>query len=225
MPEVKSVIISPKRERTREAILDAANSIFATKSIDRVSVDEIAKIVGISKGSFYNYFGDRDALALAVWEKIWFELEDQFTQSNKGISDPAHRLIRVLSLVLKEAMETPKRMQALLAIAERDASTDKPLNFGLVSDITLGLAEDTFKNVDLDTAMLVVSGMMGVAAKRISSCDATVKQTYDMSTNIGAAMLRALGVPNSKAHPLAERSAREILLSGFDADSISSIKN
>jgi len=213
--------MSPKKERTKEAILEAAHSIFASKTIDRVSVDEIAKIVGVSKGSFYNYFGDRDALALAVWEKIQYDLEAKIVELNKDVSDAPRRVTRALSYVLKDAVSDRKRMQALFAISERDSSTETPINFGAVSDIRMGISTNKFKNIDVETGMMVINGMMTTATKHVIRSEVTLKQIYMTSTKVGAAILRALGLTQAAAYKISERSAREVLMSGFDAVSIS----
>jgi len=196
--------------------LEAAHSIFATKSIDRVSIDEIANEVGISKGSFYNYFGDRDALAFAVWEKIQFDLEHQISELNAGIDDASRRITRALCFLIKDATGKPKRMKALMAISERDSSIDTPLNFGAVSDIKNGIKSGKFKNLDLETGLLVIDGMMTAGIKYAAESEMTLKELYETSTKVGAAILRALGVTQVAAHKAAEKSARDVFLSGFD---------
>lgn len=57
-----------KNENTAQKILDAALGLFAKKGYDAVSVDEIAKAVGIKAPSIYNYFGSKQELFDAIVE-------------------------------------------------------------------------------------------------------------------------------------------------------------
>ena len=55
-----------RRERrklaTRQTLLDATQSLLAKRSFDALSVDEIVARADVARGTFYNYFADKDAL-------------------------------------------------------------------------------------------------------------------------------------------------------------------
>lgn len=57
-----------RNENTAQKILDAALGLFAKKGYDSVSVDEIAKAVGIKAPSIYNHFGSKQELFDAIVE-------------------------------------------------------------------------------------------------------------------------------------------------------------
>lgn len=52
----------------RSAILVAARELFLADGVDRSSVDAVAARAGVSKRTVYDYFGDKEALLLAVFE-------------------------------------------------------------------------------------------------------------------------------------------------------------
>jgi TetR/AcrR family transcriptional regulator, mexJK operon transcriptional repressor len=52
----------------RSAIVVAARELFLADGVDRSSVDAVAARAGVSKRTVYDYFGDKDALFLAVFE-------------------------------------------------------------------------------------------------------------------------------------------------------------
>jgi AcrR family transcriptional regulator len=56
------------REATADAILAAAESVFAESGVHQAKVDEIATRAGVSVGTLYNYFPDRDGLLSALIE-------------------------------------------------------------------------------------------------------------------------------------------------------------
>lgn len=75
-----------KRVTSREEILDTAMEIAKREGIDGVSIRKIATARGISIGSIYNYYKDKEslnqALAIAFWDKI---LENQEMVYQRGM--------------------------------------------------------------------------------------------------------------------------------------------
>ncbi len=65
--------ISERKEREREqrrtAIVDAAETVFFKKGVDTATMDEIADVAELSKGTLYLYFKSKTELYLAVCEK------------------------------------------------------------------------------------------------------------------------------------------------------------
>jgi AcrR family transcriptional regulator len=56
-------VLGPRASRTITTILDATRQIFLTKGYAGTTIDEIARVAGVSRGSFYTYFpSKRDAL-------------------------------------------------------------------------------------------------------------------------------------------------------------------
>jgi TetR/AcrR family transcriptional repressor of mexJK operon len=54
----------------RAAILGAARELFLGEGYDRTSMDAVAARAGVSKRTVYDYYGDKDALLLAVFEHV-----------------------------------------------------------------------------------------------------------------------------------------------------------
>lgn len=60
---------SPKRERTRERLMDAAFDAFAEEGFAAVSVEAISERAGFSRGAFYYNFSSKEELFLALVER------------------------------------------------------------------------------------------------------------------------------------------------------------
>jgi TetR/AcrR family transcriptional regulator, transcriptional repressor for nem operon len=56
---------------TRGELLEAAERIFAGKGYAAVGINEVLASVGVPKGSFYHYFGSKDAFGEAVIERYF----------------------------------------------------------------------------------------------------------------------------------------------------------
>jgi TetR/AcrR family transcriptional regulator len=89
-----------KRQRrnpaaTRKKLLTAARREFARRGLAGARVDEIAGRAGVNKQLVYHYFGDKDALYLAVLEWVYEEIRTQEHRLNlEGL--PPQRAIRKL---------------------------------------------------------------------------------------------------------------------------------
>ncbi|MEO0358739.1 MAG: TetR/AcrR family transcriptional regulator, partial [Pseudomonadota bacterium] len=57
---------TPKRGRKFDQVLDGALKVFMEHGFEGASVDEIARVAGVSKATLYSYFPDKAQLFSAV---------------------------------------------------------------------------------------------------------------------------------------------------------------
>jgi AcrR family transcriptional regulator len=85
-----------KKALRKEAILDAFEALIKQHGIDRTTMQEIASEVGVSVGTVYNEFTNKEALIDALMDRIERSLHGQIS-SLKFVSDtPDGRLIELL---------------------------------------------------------------------------------------------------------------------------------
>jgi TetR/AcrR family transcriptional regulator len=98
MPKPRSNGKTPQRRdpaATRQKLLTAARREFARSGLAGARVDEIADRAGVNKQLVYHYFGDKDALYLAVLEWVYEEIRTQERKLNlEGM--PPQQAIRKL---------------------------------------------------------------------------------------------------------------------------------
>jgi TetR/AcrR family transcriptional regulator len=85
MPQARSNGKAPQRRdpaATRNKLLTAARREFARSGLAGARVDEIAARAGVNKQLVYHYFGDKDALYLAVLEWVYEEIRAQERKLN-----------------------------------------------------------------------------------------------------------------------------------------------
>ena len=88
----RSGAIRPPRSKK---LLTAARREFASRGLAGARVDEIAARAGVNKQLVYHYFGDKDALYLAVLEWVYEEIRTQERKLNlEGL--PPEQAIRKL---------------------------------------------------------------------------------------------------------------------------------
>jgi AcrR family transcriptional regulator len=68
-PVARTVNIATYAVR-RDAFMDAAEQLFATKGYDHTSIQDILDVLGASRGAFYHYFGSKGDLLEAVTDRI-----------------------------------------------------------------------------------------------------------------------------------------------------------
>ncbi|MFJ9036850.1 TetR/AcrR family transcriptional regulator [Streptomyces sp. NPDC102406] len=61
------------RTETRQSLLHTARRIVATKGYSAVGINEILAAAGVPKGSFYHYFGSKDAFGEAMMKDYFDE--------------------------------------------------------------------------------------------------------------------------------------------------------
>jgi len=58
--------VDPRKQRTMDALIQAGQEMFRDRSVDDVTVEEIADRAGVAVGSIYNHFGSKAGLQAAV---------------------------------------------------------------------------------------------------------------------------------------------------------------
>jgi TetR/AcrR family fatty acid metabolism transcriptional regulator len=63
---VRDLVVRARREQ----IVEAATQVFAEKGFRRATTREVARTAGVSEGTIYNYFEDKDSLLLAILDRL-----------------------------------------------------------------------------------------------------------------------------------------------------------
>lgn len=133
---------------SREAWVKAATNLIAKEGVQAVAVEPLALALGVTKGSFYWHFHNRDELILAALEAWEQDQSADVVTRYAGIEDPRRRL-RVLLFAAFEDVENG-RFFAALAVSSEDPrvrpylrrATERRLAFGVEAFQALGLAEE-----------------------------------------------------------------------------------
>src|SRR6476619_3542879 len=78
-------------ETRRSQLLDLGVRLFATRSLDELSIDVLAEEAGISRGLLYHYFGNKHAFHEAVVRRAADDLIEQTAPPAQGA--PLERLL------------------------------------------------------------------------------------------------------------------------------------
>ncbi len=104
--------------------IDAATEVLVDHGIDHVRVDVLAQQLGVTRGSFYWHFKDREALLRGVLQQ-WRETatENLTARLERAHADPLEQLRDVISLPFRgrSAVRAARIELAIRAWARRDA--------------------------------------------------------------------------------------------------------
>ena len=96
------------RDNTRQRILDTSIDLFGTRGVDSVSLDEIARQVGVRKQTVLYWFPSKDELVDAVLESVAGELALVIEAAIRSADeDPLERIDAVVRAVFRPAMRRP----------------------------------------------------------------------------------------------------------------------
>lgn len=82
------------RQRTidRDKVLDAAEDIVINQGAAALTIDAVAKAMGISKGGVQYCFGNKDALIDAMFERWSYSYDEIFNREIEQDSSPENRI-------------------------------------------------------------------------------------------------------------------------------------
>ncbi|WP_455391946.1 TetR/AcrR family transcriptional regulator, partial [[Eubacterium] cellulosolvens] len=105
-----------KKMDTKQRILEAAFDLFTTSSYDKVSIEEIIKKAGISKGGLFHYFDSKYTLArealISTIEEMW---QEPFANL-ESVKDPYEKLKKIIDFSVDFTIKNPKLIKFFIDI-------------------------------------------------------------------------------------------------------------
>ncbi|WP_167715634.1 TetR/AcrR family transcriptional regulator [Thermococcus sp. ES12] len=113
-----------KGEKTREKIIQAAFELFKEKSYHEVSMDEIARKAGVSKGGLFHHFSSKYELAKAVLFTLLDEWLESLTTRLEGLSSQ-EKLETLVDAAFEMITDSPKLSRFFLELYEESLRLDR----------------------------------------------------------------------------------------------------
>lgn len=98
--------------RRREAVLDAAATLFRDRGFHGVSVDDLGTAAGISGPGLYRHFPSKDAVLMAVLDRVWLLLRPALERAADLPGDEAIEVLLAAQLDL--ALGQPEAIVVLV---------------------------------------------------------------------------------------------------------------
>jgi AcrR family transcriptional regulator len=188
-----------KKERTRQLLLDTALEVLAEQGEGFSAVDLFSR-AGVSHGTFYNYFTDRDQLVEALVPHIVSRFAERMAIEVTD-TDPAARFARITAHGFEIAIRDPQTMRVALRIGavQQGLLADGPLAL-FRRDLADGFAAGRFTGTLDDATVDIVLGTLLFAAGRIADGEHSVAYRRSVLCRV----LQALGIAAGTAATLAD---------------------
>lgn len=171
--------ITPKGERARQQILDAAERLFAARGVHGTSVRDVAGQLEIPTASLLHHFPRKEHLYGAVLRRIAEHLAQVLERGTEGNGDHATKLRRLTRRFWRWSQERPDHCVLLLRdMLDRSADIEEaselplaPVIARFAAFIRQGQAAGAFRPVDPVAFVIHLAGSVsyfGVALPALS---------------------------------------------------------
>ncbi len=179
MEKDKTTVRKPRQKRsieTTEKILDAAYRVFCEKGYYGTTTNEIAKVAGVSIGSLYSYFEDKDTIFMEIihrYNQKFVDLDEQAGISAdlyyKDKREWIRRLINGLIEIHESSIQLNRELH-ILAFSRPDLAAVMEANHVRTRKITLDCLyqfQDDLRVTDIEAAALVVYNLISSVVDQI----------------------------------------------------------
>jgi AcrR family transcriptional regulator len=101
----------------RTAILGAASELLREQGVDRISLRECARRVGVSHAAPYRHFANKEALVAALAAEGFDRLREAGAKAMVGLEDPVSRLHAYGVAYVRFALKHPERFRLMFTRA------------------------------------------------------------------------------------------------------------
>lgn len=189
----------------RRQILDGARRVFMELGFDGASMGEIARAAGVSKGTLYVYFADKNALFEAIVEQECLE-QGKFAFDFDPTKD-VETTLRNFGRAYIEVLCRPdggSAVRTVMAIAERKPELGRRFYERVLAHTINRLAG--YLDVKVKNDDLTIDNTQLAAAQFMMMCQATLFQPY---------IFQAEPAPNIARIETVVKSAMRLFLAGY----------
>ncbi len=140
--------ISRKKERTTQAIIQAAITLFREQGIDATTMEQIAEEADVAKGTLYNYFPVKEAIISAYIQRSFSAQNEVRLAQLDELPDTRTRMAYIFTELIAGVQKQPElfarylvyRTQTIVAVSQND---DAPSGIHLLALRIIELGQKT----------------------------------------------------------------------------------
>ncbi|MDQ6776344.1 MAG: TetR family transcriptional regulator [Actinomycetota bacterium] len=104
-PDTVAATRSERKQRTREALIDAAFRLLEQESFSSLSLREVAREAGIVPTGFYRHFENMHGLGLALVDRSFRSLRDMLRDARATADGHEHMVRRSIAILVADVHE------------------------------------------------------------------------------------------------------------------------
>jgi TetR/AcrR family transcriptional regulator, fatty acid biosynthesis regulator len=160
-----------RKEATRQRLLDVTLQLIASRSLDSISLREVARAAGIVPTAFYRHFDSMDQLGVELVDDCMRSLRQMIRDARRGVASHGDIIQGTVDVLGRQVREHPDQFRFLVrerygAVRTVRRAIDTELTL-FTSELAVDLARLTagydWSSEDLEmTADLMVAAMLKV---------------------------------------------------------------
>jgi AcrR family transcriptional regulator len=190
-----------RRAQTRAELIRAARRLYAARTFDSVTVDDLVNAAGVAKGTFYVHFDSLEDLRGVLADELAREFDDLWQPHRESLNDPIERIAAGCGTFIKQALHDPSWGALIVRGAAAMPGVARVARERLNEDIRRAAAIGRLSDVAPDIAFELV---LGIAVRAMQSA-AEGRLKPKQVPAIVAGILRAIGLPAKEAEEIAFR--------------------
>lgn len=192
-------VAAQRRERMRVRLMEAAFQVFGRADAEPAVIDQVIRLAGVSRGSFYNYFDGAEDLLKAVAKQTGNELMQAVAPVVEARDDPAERV----SAGVRSWMQLVEGHPHLAAFFRRAGlyilEQNTQVRADLPRDLIAGMQSNRFTIAELELGFVLVAGTVLAAINTL----ALGPPPDDYGSKLAQRILMSLGVESDEARLIA----------------------
>ncbi|AIQ11078.1 TetR/AcrR family transcriptional regulator [Paenibacillus durus] len=154
--------VSYSQDRRRKQIMEAALDVFGTKGYTRTNMEDIAREIGMSKGSIYQYFESKDKLFISMIKES-AQMQTIFNRTENGTEQATiEDVLTGIGMTFLSIFKDPQKIKLVRVIIGESP------NFPEIGELFLhGVVEEAAERLGKLLKLHVPSGMDPVLVVRL----------------------------------------------------------
>ena len=187
-----------KRLRTRALLMDAAIAEFARRGIPATAVNDIAAAAGVSHGTFYYHFPNKEALVEAVGRAVAASLVDEVDAAIAAVTSGPERVALATQTFLRSAAAEPDWGWLVVRALSDMGPFHHQISRGIRKDVLIGIKAGEFSAEPTD---LLFAALLAVVATALRA-RLEAPERPGIEAEAATLVLRMLGLDDATARTL-----------------------
>jgi len=185
-----------RKERTRAALVSAAQQLLLTGRAQETSIKAIAELADVGFGSFFNHFANKTDLFDTALTEVAQRYEDWLDERLAGVTDPLRRLALSIRYTGRLHLAHPDEAGLLIGQFTVLYAGKAPLDGRIRADVVAAAHK-----VNPDAARgpsTVIAATGAIAAVLAAATTLPEEDRGQLADSLVADVLRLLGVPQAE---------------------------
>src|SRR6185437_14896437 len=103
-----------RKEATRQRLLDVTLQLIASRSLDSISLREVARAAGIVPTAFYRHFDSMDQLGVELVDDCMRSLRQMIRDARRGVASHSDIIQGTIDVLGRQVREHPDQFRFLV---------------------------------------------------------------------------------------------------------------